>query len=160
MKEAADQPDVIRRRVTLALMLAPIAASSQPAASETPVIQVWPGTGCECCHKWVEHLQANGFEVRTHEDGNKAARARLGMPEQYGSCHTAEVEGYAIEGHVPAPDIHRLLEERLGALGLSVPAMPRGSPGMDGPASYNVRDPYDVLLVRRNGSATVYKSYP
>ena len=159
MTEPTEPFDVMRRRIIMALVLAPVAASSRPASAETHVIQVWPGTGCECCHKWIEHLQANGFEVTTHEGGNKEARARVGMPDQYSSCHTGEVDGYAIEGHVPAREIHRLLEERLGALGLSVPAMPRGSPGMDGPASHNVRDPYDVLLIRRNGSAIVYQSY-
>ena len=128
-------------------------------AAEPHFIEVWPGTSCECCHKWIEHLQANEFEVTTHDGGNKDARVRLGMPDQYASCHSAEVGGYAIEGHVPAQEIHRLLEEGLGALGLAVPAMPRGSPGMDGPASYNVVDPYDVLLIRRNGSAIVYQSY-
>lgn len=159
MTEHSEPFDATRRRVTMALVLAPILASPRSTAAQTPVIQVWPGTGCECCHKWIEHLRANEFEVTTHEGGNKDARLRLGMPDEYGSCHTAEVGGYAIEGHVPAREIHRLLEEGLGALGLSVPAMPRGSPGMDGPASYNVRDPYDVLLVRRNGSAIVYQSY-
>jgi hypothetical protein len=77
------------------------------------------------------------------------------MPVKYGSCHTAAVGGYAIEGHVPAREIHRLLKERPAAVGLSVPAMPRGSPGMDGPEYGKQRDPYDVLLVLRDGSARV-----
>ena len=81
------------------------------------------------------------------------------MPVRYGSCHTAEAAGYAIEGHVPAAEIYRLLEERPAAIGLSVPAMPRGSPGMDGPMYGNVRDPYDVLLIDRDGRARVYRSY-
>jgi hypothetical protein len=81
------------------------------------------------------------------------------MPVRYGSCHTGAVEGYAIEGHVPAREIHRLLDERPDAIGLAVPAMPRGSPGMDGPAYGNAHDPYDVLLIRRDGSAAIYEPY-
>jgi hypothetical protein len=128
-------------------------------AADAPTIEVWTGPGCGCCHDWIEHLRANGFEVTTHDGGNSDARARLGIPVQYGSCHTGEVAGYAIEGHVPAREIRRLLEEKRDAVGLSVPSMPRGSPGMDGPAYGNVRDPYDVLLIRRNGSAVVFESY-
>ncbi len=147
-----------RRRVVAALMWAPLVAPlGARAAART--IEVWTGPACACCHDWIDHLRANGFEVTTHDGGNTPARARLGMPVDYGSCHTGEVAGYAIEGHVPAREIERLLDERPNAIGLSVPSMPRGSPGMDGPAYGNVRDPYDVLLVLRNGSATVYRSY-
>jgi len=81
------------------------------------------------------------------------------MPSQYGACHTAEVEGYAIEGHVPAREIDRLLKERPVAVGLAVPGMPHGSPGMDGPAYGNRHDPYDVLIVQGDGSARVFQSY-
>jgi hypothetical protein len=107
----------------------------------------------------LQHLQASGFAVVSHNGGNGEARARLGMPVDFGSCHTGSVEGYALEGHVPAREIHRLLAERPDAIGLSVPAMPRGSPGMDGPVYGGARDPYDVLLVHRNGRATVFQSY-
>ncbi len=81
------------------------------------------------------------------------------MPVKYGSCHTAKVDGYVIEGHVPAKEIRRLLKERPAALGLSVPEMPIGTPGMDGPEYGGQVDPYDVLLVRRDGTATVYQAY-
>jgi hypothetical protein len=81
------------------------------------------------------------------------------MPINFGSCHTGEAGGYAIEGHVPAREIKRVLEERPDAIGLAVPAMPRGSPGMDGPVYGGVRDAYDVLLIRRDGSAVAYQSY-
>jgi hypothetical protein len=107
----------------------------------------------------VRHLEANGFRVRTFGTGNTDKRAELGMPLKYGSCHTARVAGYAIEGHVPAREIQRLLSERPAAVGLAVPAMPVGSPGMDGPEYGSRRDPYDVLLVQRDGSASVYRSY-
>lgn len=139
--------------------LAPLAASSLARAAAAPSIEVWTGPSCSCCHGWVAHLRDAGFEVITHDGGNGAARARLGMPVRYGSCHTGAVDGYALEGHVPAREIRRLLAERPDAIGLAVPAMPRGSPGMDGPAYGNVLDPYDVLLVRRDGSADVYESY-
>jgi hypothetical protein len=86
-------------------------------------------------------------------------RKRQGIPEALGSCHTGVIEGYALEGHVPAREIRRLLAERPDAIGLSVPSMPRGSPGMDGPVYGGVRDPYDVLLVGRDGSASVFQSY-
>ena len=86
-------------------------------------------------------------------------RAQLRMPAKYGSCHTGKVSGYAIEGHVPGADIQRLLREKPTAVGLSVPNMPVGSPGMDGPAYGNKQDPFDVLLVQADGSAKVYASY-
>jgi|SRR5882672_8764613 len=151
--------DLVRRRLTTALLLTPLATSVCVSAAEPTPIEVWTGPSCSCCHDWIEHLKANGFAVTTHDGGNNDARKRLGMPIDYGSCHTGEAAGYAFEGHVPAREIRRLLEERLDAVGLSVPAMPRGSPGMDGPAYNGVRDPYDVLLIRRNGSAVIYQSY-
>jgi hypothetical protein len=151
--------DLTRRRLTASLLLTPLVAPFRSKAAEAKVIEVWTGPGCGCCHDWIRHLQANGFEVATHDGGNTAARERLGIPVDYGSCHTGEVGGYAIEGHVPAREIQRLREEKLDAIGLSVPSMPRGSPGMDGPAYGNARDPYDVLLIRRDGSAVVYQPY-
>jgi hypothetical protein len=86
-------------------------------------------------------------------------RRELGMPEKFGSCHTAKVNGYVIEGHVPAKEIHRLIKEKPTALGLSVPEMPIGTPGMDGPEYGGQIDPYNVLLVQRNGTASVYQAY-
>ena len=88
-----------------------------------------------------------------------AQRSKLGLAEKFGSCHTALISGYVLEGHVPAQDIRRLLKERPRALGLSVPGMPVGSPGMDGPAYGGRKDPYAVLLVQRDGSSSVYQSY-
>ena len=95
-----------------------------------------------------------------HDTGNLQARDRLGMPRRLGSCHTAQVGGYVIEGHVPAREIHRLLRERPKALGLTVPGMPIGSPGMDGPEYGGRRQPYEVLLVAADGSTRVYQPYP
>ena len=90
-------------------------------------------------------------------DGNTAVRQRLGVPIRFGSCHTATVGGYAIEGHVPAREIHRLLKHRPAGIGLAVPAMPAGSRGMDGPAYGQRKDPYDVLLIANDGSTTTYQ---
>ena len=130
------------------------------ALAQATTLQVWKDPNCGCCQLWVEHLQASGFKVEVRDVGNTAARKRLGMPEQLGSCHTASVGGYVIEGHVPAADIHRLLKERPAALGLSVPGMPIGSPGMDGPEYKGRKDAYDVLLVQKNGSTKSCQHYP
>ena len=100
-------------------------------------------------------MRANGFTVNTHDVGNKEARERAGISTTLGSCHTALVDGYAIEGHVPAQDIKRLLRERPRAIGLTAPGMPHGSPGMEGARS----DPYDVLLINKQGETTVYSRH-
>ncbi|WP_424894796.1 DUF411 domain-containing protein [Tepidimonas sp. HKU79] len=153
----------MRRRDCLRLSAGWIAASAAglalAQAPEAPQVEVWKDPNCGCCNDWIRHLQAHGFRVRAHDVGNTAARQRLGMPQALGSCHTARVGGYVIEGHVPASDIQRLLRERPAALGLAVPRMPVGSPGMDGPEYGGRRDPYDVLLVQRDGTTRVYASY-
>jgi hypothetical protein len=129
-------------------------AKAQPTRAE-----VWKGPTCGCCGDWIKHLEANGFEVKVQATGNADIRNKLGMPTQYGSCHTALIEGYAIEGHVPAREIRRLLREKPKAVGLAAPAMPLGAPGMDGPEYGGRRTPHDVLLVRSDGSASVYQAY-
>ena len=128
--------------------------------AQVTTVEVWKDPNCGCCQLWVEHLQAHGFKVNVRDVGNTAARQRLGMPEKWGSCHTATVGGYVIEGHVPAADIRRLLKERPLALGLSVPGMPIGSPGMDGPEYKGRKDAFDVLLVQKDGSAKSFQAYP
>lgn len=132
-----------------------------PVAAQTkPQVEVWKSPACGCCKDWVAHMEANGFSVKTYETGNNAVRARLGLPQELGSCHTALVNGYVVEGHVPARDVKRLLAERPKALGLSVPGMPVGAPGMDGPAYGGRKDHYDVLLVEAGGKTRVYQTYP
>ena len=128
-------------------------------AQTRPKVEVWKDPDCGCCKDWVSHLEANGFQVSVHDSGNAEARTRLGVPDKLGSCHTGQVGGYALEGHVPARDIKRLLKERPKAVGLAVPGMPVGSPGMDGPEYKGRKDPYDVLLIQANGSSKVYQSY-
>ncbi|MCM2479063.1 DUF411 domain-containing protein [Serpentinimonas maccroryi] len=142
---------------TLLALSAPFALAQ--ARRPLPVMEVWKDPQCGCCDDWITYLEKNGFSVRAFDTGNIAARLRLGMPEKYGSCHTALIGGYVVEGHVPAADIQRLLRERPAALGLSVPGMPIGSPGMDGPLYGGRRDPYHVLLVGRDGSSRIWASY-
>lgn len=148
------------RRNYIAAALAALATAVPVAVAAAPAaVEVWKAPTCGCCKDWIVHLEANGFKVQVHDSGNTAARARLGIPMRLGSCHTALVDGYAIEGHVPAREIRRLLAERPGAVGLAVPGMPIGSPGMDGPAYGARKDAYDVLLVRKDGSTTSYQHY-
>lgn len=135
------------------------ALSSRAFAAPSPRVEVWKSPDCGCCKDWVKHLERNGFVVRVHDEGNTDARARLRMPLELGSCHTGEVGGYAIEGHVPAREVKRLLRERPKAIGLAVPAMPLGSPGMDGPEYGGRKTQYDVLLVLQDGSHRIYQSY-
>ena len=149
------------RRAWLAGTAVLVLASSTMVAYAAPAtLQVWKDPNCGCCKDWIAHLEKNGFATTVIEQGNSAARARLGMPQKFGSCHTALVQGYVIEGHVPVADIQRLLKEKPKALGLSVPGMPIGSPGMDGPAYGGRRDAYQVLLIQRDGSNTVFNTYP
>lgn len=129
-------------------------------AGSTNLIHVVEGTGCECCKQWTRYLQENGFEV-THEERFGVLlmqhKLDLGVPVEVSSCHTGLIDGYFLEGHVPAADIRKLLAERPDARGLAVPGMPYGSPGM-GPDSK--REAYDVLLIMKDGSAEVFTRYP
>lgn len=142
-----------------ALTLALFGLTAAPAfAQETP-IDVMKTNGCGCCLGWMNHLEDKGF-APTGEDMNGGLLIRLkmesGVPQAMTSCHTAFVEGYVIEGHVPAADIRRLLSERPDAVGLVVPGMPYGSPGM-GPEDN--REAYDVFLINNDGSTEVFTSY-
>lgn len=120
------------------------------------LVTVYKSPTCGCCGAWVEHLKANGFEVQTHNTERMSqVKQALGVQPQHASCHTAEVGGYVIEGHVPAADIHRLLQEKPAVTGLTVPGMPMGSPGMEGPR----KDPYQVLTFDRDGNSRVYAEY-
>lgn len=145
------------------LLIGALALLLQPAAfaqAARPTLEVWKGPTCGCCKDWIAHMQASGFSVVAHDTGNVDARARLGLPVQYGSCHTALVGGYVVEGHVPASEVQRLLKEKPRALGLAVPGMPLGSPGMDGPEYKGRKDAYQVLLIGRDGTSSPYRHYP
>lgn len=153
-----------RRRCLIALAASAVAVPTLEATARTPTaptpVEVWKDPNCGCCQDWVDHMEANGFQVTVHDGGNNAVRARLGLPPKMGSCHTALVGGYLVEGHVPASDVRLLLQQKPKALGLAVPGMPVGSPGMDSPAYGGRRDAYDVLLVAHDGSARVFKHHP
>lgn len=149
--------DIQRRHLLLgALMLPWVGAWAAPGRT---AVEVWKDPSCGCCKDWIAHMTQAGFAMRVHETGNTDARAQLGMPAQFGSCHTARIGSYAIEGHVPARETQRLLREKPQAVGLAVPGMPVGSPGMDGSVYGKRKEPYDVLLVQADGSSTVYQSY-
>lgn len=135
-----------RRAVLMAGAFAGLALTGRviPAISaELPHITVHKDPNCGCCSGWVEHLQAAGFQVTVIDtDSVNAVKARLRVPQELASCHTAEIAGYAVEGHVPASAIQRLLKEKPQATGLAVPGMPIGSPGMEG----GEPEIYDVIL--------------
>lgn len=149
----------LRRGLLLAAAALPFASLARQAAAPRVLVEVWKDPNCGCCGDWVRHLEDHGFAVKVNDTGNAAMRAKLGIPQRLGSCHTGLVGGYAVEGHVPAADIRRLLEEKPQAVGLTVPGMPVGSPGMDGPAYGGRRDPYDVLLVLKDGGTRAFSSH-
>ncbi|WP_394706563.1 DUF411 domain-containing protein [uncultured Hydrogenophaga sp.] len=160
----ASSPLLSRRRLLRAASALPLAglagvAMAQQAPTALPVLQVWKDPNCGCCQDWVDYLKADGFVVQVFDTGNTAVRRRLGLPDRFGSCHTGLIGGYVIEGHVNAREIRRLLAEKPQAIGLAVPGMPVGSPGMDGAVYGDRRDPYDVVLVLKDGSSRVYQSY-
>ena len=150
----------MQRRHLLQLLATSVATAYGAVMAQTkPQVEVWKDPNCGCCADWVKHLESNNFVVKVNDTGNTSARKRLGIADKLGSCHTALVGGYAIEGHVPARDIQRLLKDKTQALGLTVPGMPIGSPGMDGEVYGGRQDPYDVLLILKDGSTRVYQSY-
>lgn len=130
-------------------------ADVSKATPALPRMLVHKSASCGCCGLWVEHMQAAGFEVEVRNADNvNPIKERVGVPLGKGSCHTAEVDGYFIEGHVPAEDVKRLLAERPAAKGLTVPGMPAGSPGMEMPDGRT--QPYTVELVRDDGSTSEF----
>ena len=127
-------------------------------AARQSVVEVYKSPTCGCCSKWVDHMRAQGFEVRATDTGDlDTIKASHGVPRQMQSCHTALVDGYVIEGHVPAADVQRLLRERPAIAGLAVPGMPIGSPGMEVPGV--PAQPYDVMAFENDGGASVFATY-
>jgi hypothetical protein len=136
-------------------------ASLQPlasaAAAEQSQLVVFKNESCGCCNVWVEHMRKHGFLATVHNvDNMNPVKERVGVPYGMGSCHTAEVAGYFIEGHVPAEQVLRLLKEKPRAKGLTVPGMPIGSPGME---QGDLKQPYEVHLVHEDGTTSVYAKY-
>lgn len=142
--------------VTGALAVAAITvARLTPAQAEIqgPVVTVYKSPTCGCCSKWVEHMKANGFEVRAVDlDDLTEVKQASGVPIPLRTCHTAIVGDYVIEGHVPADLVKKMLADKPNAAGLAVPGMPMGSPGMEG----TPRQSYDVLLFQKDGKTTVF----
>jgi len=133
-----------------------IPQAEEKTKQNAPLITVYKSPTCACCNKWVNHLKANGFNVDVNNSRNMAKiKAANGIPAELQSCHTAFVNGYLIEGHVPAKDIKTLLKQKPTAIGLSVPGMPMGSPGMEG----NRNDPYAVLLMKKDNTTTTFAQY-
>ena len=140
--------------VFLAALTLGTATLSYAQTAET--VEMYKSPYCGCCGKWAEHMSKAGFKVKAHEvEDVPAMRRKLGMPDKLGSCHTAKVGNYLLEGHVPAEDVKRLLKENPKALGLAVPGMPAGSPGMDVPNS----PPYDTLLVHKDGASRIFAKH-
>ncbi len=147
-----------RRLFSFALGAAALPVFRASAETGAPQLEVFKSPDCSCCSAWVDHMKGAGFKVKvTVVDDTTLARKRYGLPDRFGACHTGIVDGYVIEGHVPASDVKRLLAARPRAIGLAVPSMPPGSPGMEMGSRH---DPYDVFLIDKSGHETVFASYP
>jgi hypothetical protein len=146
---AADAPD---QSAATSADPTPVMAASA-ADADLPTILVYKTEGCGCCNGWVEHLQAAGFQVDARNVVDLMSVKRdAGVPVDHSSCHTALVDGYVVEGHVPADIVKRMLAERPEIAGIAVPGMPIGSPGMEGPGAR----PYEVRAFDGQGGSTVY----
>lgn len=148
------------KALALSFLLAFAVSGCSPSTAEPslPAVTVHKNASCGCCKIWVDRLRTAGFPVEVRDvDNLNDVKQRVGIPYGMGSCHTAEVDGYFVEGHVPIEDVKRLLRERPDAQGLTVPGMPAGSPGMEVPSGKV--DPYDVLLVKRDGSTSVFSHH-
>jgi hypothetical protein len=142
----------------LAALVSMSSASAQRQAPQGPLVQVYKSPTCGCCANWVKHLQDNGFATRVVEMADLGdIKAKNNVPDLAQSCHTATVDGYVIEGHVPAADVKRLLKDRPAVLGLAVPGMPIGSPGMEVPGVKAVN--YNVMSFDKKGELTVFASH-
>ena len=139
-----------------ALTVSAVVVQARQANKTT--VQVYKTSTCGCCSKWVEHLKANGFSVvATDVEDIDAVKTKQGVPTDLSSCHTAIVNGYVVEGHVPASDVARMLKERPKIAGIAVPSMPAGSPGMEVPGGKV--QPYKVIAFEKGGKTTVYSSH-
>lgn len=138
-------------------LLSMLIAGVFPAIARTgEVVDVYKTANCLCCGKWADHLRKAGFEVRTHNVLSlPAARKHFGVPDHVASCHSAKVAGYVVEGHVPVPDVLRLIKEKPEARGLAVPGMPIGSPGMEGRQVSH----FNTLLIKHDGGTEVFAKH-
>lgn len=133
-------------------------ANSETGNAEKVSFTMYKNEGCMCCTEWAKHMEANGYDVTEQPIDNLSAfKFTNKVPNDMGSCHTAIIDGYVVEGHVPAEDVDRLLKERPNAKGVAVPGMPIGSPGMENPNRPD--DTYDVMIFQEDGSRKVYASH-
>lgn len=145
-----------RRHFMIAVGLVPFAAQ---AASAAPSIMVFRDPNCGCCGGWVDHIRTAGFTVEVRmEQQMQGIKAQLGVPKELASCHSGTIDGYVIEGHVPAEVIRKLLRERPSLTGIAVPGMPVGSPGMEVPGQKP--DPFRVIGFAQGAAGDVYVEYP
>ncbi|HEY0875994.1 MAG TPA: DUF411 domain-containing protein [Vicinamibacterales bacterium] len=143
--------------LTLFVATAAVAIHAQAQKTAAPSVDVFKSPTCGCCAKWVDHMRDAGFTVHVTDLGEadlQKIKARYGVPASAQSCHTARVEGFTIEGHVPASEVKRLLKEKPGVVGIAVPGMPLGSPGME--VSGVTPQPYEVLTFDKSGKTARY----
>jgi hypothetical protein len=136
-----------------------VAAQQKPAATPAQKVTVYKTSSCGCCRLWVDHLKANGFDVQAMDVSAADVRAvskAAGLPEEGTSCHTAKIGNYVVEGHVPASDIRRMLQEKPAIAGIAAAGMPMGSPGME---QGGAKEPYDVVAFTKDGKMTVYAKH-
>lgn len=135
-----------------------VAAQQKAATPALPKVTVYKTSSCGCCRLWVDHMKANGFDVQAMDVSSADVRAvskAAGLKDEDTSCHTAKIGTYTVEGHVPADDIKRMLKEKPAIAGLSAPGMPQGSPGME----QGVKEPYDVIAYKKDGTSTVFAKH-
>jgi hypothetical protein len=146
----------MRMRSIVFVLAALLAGLNGASAAESYSVQVYKSPTCGCCSKWITHMQEHGFKVTsTDVQTVDTIKAQHHVPKDVSSCHTAIVEGYVVEGHVPAVDVLRLLREKPKVIGIAVPGMPRGSPGMEAPNP----ETYDVVTFDKAGKTTVFATH-
>jgi len=147
----------LRKQITACLATVLFLAShSAMAQPELPTVKVYKNPSCGCCKKWINHLEKNGFKVEASNVSNlDPIKQKFGIAPQFRACHTAKIGKYVVEGHVPASDIKKMLAEKPDIMGLAVPGMPMGSPGMEG----HRKDPYQVISLKQEGQPEIYSRH-
>ena len=152
-----------RRTLAIVLMFVTgfvyaVSAQQKAAPAALPKVTVYKTSSCGCCKLWVDHMKASGFDVQAMDVSSADVRAvskAAGLKDEDTSCHTAKVGNYTVEGHVPAADIKRMLQEKPAIAGIAAPGMPQGSPGME----QGTKEPYDVIAFTKDGKSTVYAKH-
>lgn len=146
--------NILRLRVASLALAALVAVGCSRPAEAGPIVTVYKTPTCGCCTAWEDHLRENGFQVQSQKLNDlRQVKSQQGVPQALGSCHTAVIDGYTVEGHVPADVIRRLIAERPAIDGVAVPGMPMGSPGMEGP----YKETYEVFSFKDGEPVDVYE---